>query len=284
MMPALLLHSMATPELDAAGCVNAAAELGLDGIELIMDGQYPSALRPNATERETTLLASHAASEGVNIGAVSSYARDVGDVDQGRHEEATMLLRQAIDIAHALSAPAVRVFAGGRELEGKEWNEAASRFAHGLQPLLDLAADAGVRLELENHMDTLATSARRTAELAVRINHPATSIIYDPANLALMRAEDPAAAVELQAPWITRVHAKNFVRTDQDRRPAGLEEGVVKWLEVIAALGTHAVHVESITFEYERRWHSDLPPAIEALPSQIRFLRSALRIQEGASS
>lgn len=283
MTPRLLLHSMATPELDAAGCLHAAATLGLDGIELIVDAEYPSALRPDATRRAITDLAAQAEGAGVVVGAVSSYARDLGDLDHDRHRDESTLLRQAIDIAHALSAPAVRVFSGSRELEGREWDDAAARFVEGLRPLLDVAAAAGVRLELENHMDTLATSARHTAELAVLLDHPALSIIYDPVNLAFMGAEAPAVAVELQAPWITRVHAKNFVLNGEERHPAELEAGLVRWSEVTTALATQSVEVESMTFEYERRWF-DLPPATVALPPQIAFLRSLIRVEEGASS
>ena len=175
MTPALLLHSMATPELDAVGCLAAAVDLGLDGIELIVDAEYRCALRPDATAAAVTALAAQANAEGMTIGAVSSYARDF----DSQRDEST-LLRQAIDIAQALSSPAVRVLAGSRELDGREWDAAAARFVEGLRPLLDTAAAAGVRLELENHMDSLATSARRTAELAVLLDHPAVSIIYDP--------------------------------------------------------------------------------------------------------
>lgn len=284
MIPSLLLHSMATPELDAAGCLNVAAEFGLDGIELIVDEGYPSALRPDLIPRVIDHLAAHATAEGLAIGAVSSYARDIGDLDQRRRQDATSLLRQAIDIAHGLSAPAVRVLAGSRELDGIEWDDAASRFVEGLRPLLDDAAAAGVRLELENHMDTLATSARLTAELAARLDHPAISIIYDPPNLALMTAETPSIAIAVQAPWLRRVHAKNFVRDGQDRRAVDLETGVVDWPEVTTALAAQDIHVESMTFEYERRWFDDLPPATVALPPQIAFLRSLLRVKEGADS
>lgn len=278
MTPALLLHSMATPEFDAAGCLSAAVDLGLDGIELIVHAEYRSALQPDATQAAVSALAAQANAEGMAIGAVSSYARDFD-----HHRDESTLLRQAIDIAHALSAPAVRVLAGSRELDGHEWDAAAARFVEGLRPLLDTAAAAGVRLELENHMDSLATTARRTAELAVLLDHPALSIIYDPSNLAFMHAEAPAMAVELQAPWISRVHAKNFELVGDERRAADLEGGLVRWPEVTTALANQAVEVESVTFEYERRWF-DLPPATVALPPQIAFLRSLIRVEEGASS
>lgn len=278
MMPALLLHSMATPEFDATGCLAAAVELGLDGIELIVDAEYRCALRPDATSAAVSALAAQANAEGVTIGAVSSYARDFDP-----HRDQSRLLLQAIDIAQALSAPAVRVLAGSQELNGREWDAAAARFAEGLQPLLDTAAAAGVRLELENHMDSLATTARRTAELAVLIDHPALSIIYDPSNLAFMHAEAPALAVELQAPWISRVHAKNFELVGGERHPAELDGGVVTWAGVADALAARAIDVESMTFEYERRWF-DLAPATIALPPQIAFLRSLLRVEEGAPS
>ncbi|WP_162606027.1 sugar phosphate isomerase/epimerase family protein [Jiangella aurantiaca] len=266
----LWLHSMATPETDAVGCLRVAQRLGLDGVELIVDEEYPAALPLDAGSAVMNAVGVVAADLGLRVGALCSYVRDIDADSEHRRRAAVDELRRTVDLATAVGAAHVRVLAG-HDHDGDVRPAAVRRAARSLAEASEHAGEAGVSLNVENHMDTLATSARATRQLVEAAAAPAVGILYDQANLAIMAAEGAATAVRLQASYIRHVHLKNFLPGVPERRPAGLAAGVVDWRTVLPLLGFHC---GAVTFEYERRWFPDqLPPAELGLPPDIAWLR-----------
>ena len=268
----LWLHSMATPETDAVGCLWIAHRLGLDGVELIVDDEYPAALRLRARRDEVARVVGAAAKLGLRIGALCSYVRDIDADSEHRRRTAVDELRRTVELATAVGAGHVRVLAG-HDHDGAARPAAVGRAAQSLAEASRHAGVAGVSLNVENHMDTLATSARATRELVEAAAAPCVGVLYDQANLAIMDAEDAAAAVRVQGPLIRHVHLKNFLPPAADRRPVGLAAGVVEWTAVLPLL---AGYTGAMTLEYERRWYPrHLPPAELGLPADIDFVRRA---------
>lgn len=269
----LWLHSMATPETDAVGCLGVAHRLGLDGIELIVAGDYTAALAETATPAQVAAVVAAADGLGLRVGALCSYARDI-DAESAAGRRATAdALRRAVDLAAALGAAHVRVLAGHDRPAG-ERPDAVRRAATTLHEVAGFAHAAGVSLNVENHMDTLATSAAATRDLVLSTASPAVGVLYDQANLAIMGAEPAAVAVELQRELIGHVHVKNFVPAGTDRRPVPLADGEVDWPATLRLLDGYT---GALTFEYERRWYPGaLPPAEIGLPVDRDFARALL--------
>ncbi|TDE16052.1 sugar phosphate isomerase/epimerase family protein [Jiangella asiatica] len=267
----LWLHSMATPDTDAAGCLAVAHELGLDGIELIVADDYPAALPQAASPAEAAAVSSVADGLGLRVGALCSYARDIDHEAATDRQNTADALRRAVDLAAALGAGHVRVLAG-HDRPAEERPDAVRRAAETLRGLAPHAQAAGVSLNVENHMDTLATSAKATRELVDAATAPAVGVLYDQANLAIMAAEPATVAVDLQRELIRHVHVKNFVPAGDGRRPVGLAEGTVDWPATLRLLDGYT---GALTFEYERRWYPDqLPPAQIGLRADRDLLRS----------
>jgi sugar phosphate isomerase/epimerase len=274
-MSRLLLHSMATPDADAAGCLRVAAGLGLDGIELIVDAEYPSAVRPDTTAENLRSLRAAADGLGLSIVALSPYDRQLNAADTADRKRTADALRRAVDIAYELGAQHVRVLPGVAVAD-EDHHAATQAAAATLRSVAPHAAQAGVWLNLENHMDTLATSAARTRALCDAVDDPQVGILYDQANLAIMGAEQPEDAVARQAGVIRHAHVKNFVPPATDRRPVSLADGVVDWPRTVRAL-LETGYPGAFTFEYERRWYpGDLPPAEIGLPADRDLLRSLI--------
>ncbi|MFI6231545.1 sugar phosphate isomerase/epimerase family protein [Micromonospora echinospora] len=268
----LLLHSMGTPDTDPVGCLRTAAGLGLDGIELIVDDSYPCAVRPDAGPAALAALRRTAEDMGLRIAALAPYAKDFGAEAAADRARAAAALDRAVELADALGAGGVRVLPG-REVPAGDHAAALDRAAATLRPVAERALRAAVSLNLENHMDTLATTARHTRSLADLVGSAGLGILYDQANLTLMGAEEPVDAVDVQWPLIRHVHVKNFIPTPLDRRPVGLGAGVVDWRTTVRALAA-AGYRGAVTFEYERRWYPDaLPPPPEGLPADRDLLR-----------
>lgn len=269
----LWLHSMATPETDVAGCLELARRLGLDGVELIVADDYPAALPTAAGTAAAADVAAAADGLGLRVGALCSYARDLDDESAAARRATADALRRAVDLAAAAGAGHVRVLAG-RDRPAAHRADAAGRAAATLHDVAAHAEPAGVSLNVENHMDTLATSAAATRALVDAAAAPAVGILYDQANLAIMAAEPPADAVRVQRELIRHVHVKNFVRSGgfEGRTPVGLTAGDVDWPATLRLLDGYT---GALTLEYERRWYPALlPPADVGLAADVALLRS----------
>lgn len=277
----LLLHSMATPDVGPRGCLESAHRLGLDGIELIVDDEYPCAIRPTAGNPQVTHVAEAAGDLGLRVAALCPYTRDIDaetDVDRRRAADE---LRRAVDLAAELGAEHIRVL-GGNDRPDSERADATARAARTLADVGEYARLAGVNLNVENHMNTLATSAVATRDIVAASASPAVGILYDQANLAIMKSENPATAYQTQEPFIRHVHLKNFVPALGGRRPVGLDAGKVDWHATLRLLGGYT---GTMTFEYERRWFPHQLPPVEAVLPDDRdlVLRIAADLDQAAT-
>ncbi|WP_129664088.1 sugar phosphate isomerase/epimerase family protein [Phytoactinopolyspora endophytica] len=277
----LLLHSMATPDVGPVGCLESAHRLELDGIELIIDDEYRCGLRPAASRSEVNGVAGAAADLGLRVAALCPYTRDIDAESESDRWRAADELRRAVDLAAELGARHIRVLAG-RDRPEPERAAALARASQTLGEVGVYAQLAGVNLNVENHMDTLATSAATTRDLVAAAASPTVGILYDQANLAIMRAEDPATAYLMQEPFIRHVHLKNFLPAEGGRRPVGLDAGKVDWRAALLLLDGY---IGTMTFEYERRWFSDQLPPVETVLHRDRdlVLRTAAELERTTS-
>lgn len=266
----LLLHSMATPDVPPHACLETARQLDLDGIELIVDDEYQCAIRPDAHGSQLSRLTKVAGDLGLRIAALCPYTRDIDADAPADRQRAADELRRAVDVAVELGARHVRVL-GGNDRPYAEHTEAAARAAQTLHEVGEHASAASVNLNVENHMNTLAISATATRDLAAAAASPAVGVLYDQANLAIMRAENPATAYQIQRPFIRHVHLKNFMPAEGGRRPVGLDAGKVDWHATLRLLHDYT---GTMTFEYERRWfRHQLPPVETVLPNDRDLVR-----------
>ncbi|MBS7699984.1 MULTISPECIES: sugar phosphate isomerase/epimerase [unclassified Chelatococcus] len=280
----LLLHTMATPELDPIAALDLAAELQLDGLDLICQADYRCALPPDAPIETARSLRAEAQRRGLVIGALTPYEKRVNHPLARERDEAVASLVHAIDLAEALGATSVRVF-GGAEVRDDDWTIAAGRLVESLHRIAPHAAARGIGLNIENHDGTMADSAARTHELWRRTGKEIVGIVYDPANLIRDGKEDFPASLDLQAEAIRLVHVKDYSfipgaerrgAVEQSRRSVPLGDGDVPWTDIIAALAALGYDGD-LTFEYEMRWVPDqLPPTRIGVARSRDFVRRAL--------
>ena len=271
-------HTMGTPEHGLPEAIDLLGRLGFEGVEAICHDEYRSAVRPDTPAAALRELLAHAERRGLRFAAITPYATDLNSPDAKLAAAHRELLLRAIEIAHALKAPCVRVYAG-REAGGPGRDERLRRLAEAVRQPAEVAAQAGVRLGFENHFNTLGDSARGTVEAVRAVNHPAMGIVYDQANLTLLKAEEYPEAIALQAPYLIHVHVKDqsFKPTPpaatshavealpDEAKPAVsrvVGEGSMPWPEILAML-KRSGYDGWLSIEYERRWYPDLLPPAE---------------------
>jgi L-ribulose-5-phosphate 3-epimerase len=270
----LLLHSMACPDRDPVGALALAHDLELDGVELIVQDGYRCGISPVIAMNEVRALARSARTIGSPIKALTPYTKGMNSKDPDARARALRELDHCLSVAAELGAVVVRIF-GGFDVPAEDHAPALRRMGETLRQLGDRAQGLGVSLCIENHMDTMATSAGATMDILRAIDHPAYGVLYDQANLDFMRAEAFPAGFDLQKDAIKHVHVKDF-RWDQNgvRKAALVGEGIVPWSAILAALAT-IPYSGYFTLEYERRWHPDqLPDAAIGCARTRDYLRS----------
>lgn len=276
-----LLHTMATPDLTPAEALDLAAELGLDGLDLICQAGYRCALRPDAPLEAARALRAEAEGRGLSIAALTPYEKRVNHPDPAEREAALLGLSHAIDLAAALGATSIRLF-GGDAIAAPDWQAGAERMVPVLRRLAALAFPRGIALNIENHDGTQADSAARTAALHRMVGAANIGIVYDPANLIRDGQEGYPESLALQADAIELLHAKDYrflgpgphsAADEAGRRSVPVGDGDIPWRAIVAGLVDHGYDGD-VTFEYEMRWVPDqLPPARMGVARSLAYLK-----------
>ncbi|MCS7060168.1 MAG: sugar phosphate isomerase/epimerase [Anaerolineae bacterium] len=159
---------------------------------------------------------------------VSAIGSPIGKsfIDQPREYELQRLER-AIQLAHALETPRVRVFSFYKP-------EGVSSWAGYRQEILDRigqwtvrAEKAGITLLHENERDIYGDIPERCLDIHHAVTSPALRNVFDPANYVLCSVKPMAEAWPLLGELTQHVHVKDATFSDQSVRPAGEGDGDV---------------------------------------------------------
>lgn len=285
-------HTLGTPEQTVPEALALFADAGLDAAEVIYQDGYRSALP--LRDRRSAEEARRASEDlGIPIIGLTPYATGINALEEGQWRTAVDEFRGAIEIAQAVGADRVRVYAGSWH-PGDRGHEAHwDRLVAALGTLAPEAAGAGVRLCVENHFGTMTQSAAETARLVREVDHEAVRVLYDQANLTFTHDEAYEEALRIQGELVGHVHVKDLVFTDPDApfqasetaRVAASEravrsrvvgEGVVPWPGILASLAALG-YDDVISLEYEYRWHpQDLPEPAVGFARSAAAVRAAL--------
>lgn len=189
-------------------------EYGYDGLELVTS-HYDRA----QPEESIAVAAQAAKAAGTQVAVVDFSGNLIADEAETR-SRAVDEISQVIRLAANIGAVGVNGGVGG--LVGPDpgnYSENGSRLAtaahferaaEGLRPLARLAADQGIWISLEIHMNTPHDTAASTLKLLELVDHPAVVANLDPGNMyAVADAEGMAEAVQVLGSRLGYVHLKN---------------------------------------------------------------------------
>jgi len=278
---------MGTPEMDIYQAMDFFAEIGLEGIEVRCAENGQMHLE-TITDDEVARIREHAQKAGIAFACLTPYYRDFMTPDAAESTLADYEL--ACRIAQELDCPTVRAISGTWPQEGgavaagsdrllspgHERAEVFEKTAAGLRLAADLAADHGVRLAVETHRGQLAFSAAETVEFVEAVNHPALGVLWDHYWVHVAGQEDAQEALELLAPHLVHVHAKNIrFHEDGSHETVLLDEGELDWCEIVAGLASVG-YDGYISDEYEKFWKPDLPEPEVGMKRNAEVLRDCL--------
>lgn len=290
-------HTMGTPEYSLDEAIAFFAQIGLDGIEIIVqtDG-YRCAIPLAASDAEVLSVKDKVQRAGLLVAGLTPYLNLYNALDEEVRQKECADLKRVIDMAALLDCHHIRIY-GGKFVDGETdpGGEKLQALVKSMRECGDYAAERDVKLCLETHFGTMTTTAARTAEILREINHPNVGALYDQANLAFFPAEEYEEAIELLKDKIFYVHCKDLVyrggkpqkakfstvafvpeseRTVHSRIPG---EGILDWPAILRKL-KEIGYDGWISLEYERRWQQiDLPPAAEGMVRAAEYIRNIIK-------
>lgn len=195
------------PKLTIDEAVATVAGLGYDGIEIAVLPGWTTAIDSlDKAERARILRLVNDA--GLTISAVSGHA-GLLEEDAGAHAANVARLHAAIDLAVEWAqegrVPYVNTLSGGLTAG---WEAQHRLFAERLLPVVEYAAQRGVVLAMEPHVDGLVDTPARMLEILRLVDSPALCVNFDISHFDIlgMPTEESVAAL---VPYSVHTHVKD---------------------------------------------------------------------------
>jgi sugar phosphate isomerase/epimerase len=169
-----------------------------------------------------------------------------------------------------LGSPAIRVF-GDAIQAGADRESTRSWIADCICELSAQIRPMGVEVWLETHGDFASVS--ESMQILSDSQSETTAIIWDPANCMAQSGERPLSAIGATATRIKHVHVKDQRREQQGWVPVLTGEGVFPFDELQSAL-LSLDYQGFLSYEWERKWHPQIPDAKLALPHFAHWFRN----------
>jgi sugar phosphate isomerase/epimerase len=259
----LAFSTLACPNLTMPHITALAAASGYDGIELRFVEDEDSLWKLPAFQGEGLSATRQLLRDsGLTVACVDTSCRfhSPNAVERNRWLEEGVRMA---DLAAELSAPAIRVFGdtiqpGADRASTREW------ISDSIQQLIEKTKKTGVEVWLETHGDFASG-----AETASILNGTSgAGVIWDPANCLLEAKESPTTGASILRSSIRHVHIKDL----HAGKHVLTGDGDFPLLELRDAL-IRLDYEGFLSFEWEKKWHPEIPDAEIALPHFVRWFK-----------
>jgi 3-oxoisoapionate decarboxylase len=145
-----------------------------------------------------------AALDAAGLGRVLAWGHPDG-LEAGRSEKAWREMNALIPLAPRMGARVMRIVASSLMFRNEPHGPQIEAIVRMLKQSVKIAADCGVTLAVENHIDY---TSREILEILQRVGSDALKVNFDTGN-TLRMMEDPVAAARLLGPYTVATHTKD---------------------------------------------------------------------------
>jgi glucosamine-6-phosphate deaminase len=274
----LAFSTLGCPSWSLSRVLDTASRRGYDGIELrFLEGDDALWARPELAGDGLRETRARLADAGLAVPCVDTRSFFHSPEPAARRTAAEEAERTA-EVAARLGAAGIRVF-GDRVQDGADVASTRAWIVESLAALRDRLRGGGVEVWLETHGDFATGPATRS--LLEEAGSEGLGAVWDPANAFSEFGEEPAAGAAALGPFLRHVHLKDV------RRP---KDGKVPWPPVLPGRGDFpaartlswlrgAAYDGWVSFEWEKRWHSEIEEPEVALPHFLRWAADELRVR-----
>jgi sugar phosphate isomerase/epimerase len=263
----LSFSTLACPDWTMPEIIAITSRAGYDGIELRFVENEDSLWKLGAFRGEELPATKRAlADHGLGISCVDTGCRfhfpEANERARWRVEGERMA-----ELAAELGAPGIRVF-GDTIQPGAD--RASTRAWIADSKLADKISAKGIEVWPETQGNF--AGAAETMAILADCGGPGIGVVWDPANCFLESEETPQKGAALLGPSIRHTHIKDLLSNKDGWTPVLTGEGDFPLLEVRTALCGLA-YTRFVSFEWEKKWHPEIPDASIALPHFARWFR-----------
>ena len=176
--------------------------------------------------------------------------------------------RRYVDLARALGVKYVRVF-GDKVPAGEQRSDVIARVIEGIQQLSSHAKAAGVTVIIETHGDF--TTSDDITRIVEGVGSEAFAVLWDAHHTFASGKEQPADTYARLGKWVRHTHLKDSKPGAKERQYVLVGEGdvpVKTQVQVLAA----ARYPGYYGFEWEKRWHAEIPDPEVAFPHYAKTM------------
>jgi L-ribulose-5-phosphate 3-epimerase len=286
-------HTMGTPEYTVLEAIKLFHDIGIEGAEIVVQDGYCSGISCACSKEELALVKKAAEENNIEISCLTPYNSYFNSLDDQVRTAEIDGICKVIDACEYLGAYFIRIYGGNLQAgDTTDLKERRAKLVESMRILGERAAEKDVTLVIENHFNTMAISAKDSADLIREINHPAVRILYDQANLNFTENEDYEVAIEIQQQYVAYMHVKDLIfkegvafsssevsRPDESERNVYTRivgEGTIPWPEILKLVKEQG-YDGWLSLEYERRWHpDDIPDASIGMKKSANYLKTIL--------
>jgi sugar phosphate isomerase/epimerase len=269
--------TLACPSWSTQTVIEQAHALGYDGIELrfIENSdrlwELPALQGDGLKETRDRLASAGLVIPCVDTSCFFHYT------EESQRRQSLEMGKRMVELADALNAPGIRIF-GDRVQPGADLPLTAAWVAEGIHKLAEFARPAGVEVWLESHGNFAPAAATMSVLRAAGSTN--CGVIWDPLNAYSEFNEELGEGWRMLAGAVRHVHIKDARRIegvlpDQLWEPVLLGDGDFPARELVALLREND-YQRFVSFEWEKRWHPQIPDPEIALPHFIKWMRAEL--------
>lgn len=261
--------TLACPDWTMGQIIAMASAAGYQGIELRFVENEDSLWKlPVFSGHELAATKKKLSDGGLAVACVDTSCRfhfpDAKERAKWREEGERMA-----DVAAELGAAGIRVF-GDTIQAGADRGSTRRWIADSMRELAEKTASKGVEVWLETHGDF--ASSPETAAILREAGNSQIGVVWDPANCFVESHESPRDGAAGLGESIRHVHVKDLRRNNDDWKLVLTGEGDFPLLEIRTALRQLGFS-GFVSFEWEKKWHPEIPNAEAALPHFARWFR-----------
>jgi sugar phosphate isomerase/epimerase len=242
------------------------AAIELRGLQQTMDLTE----RPEFSSARIAQSKMELADRGLRVSCLGSSAR-MHETDAATRQAQLGEARRFIDLAAHLGAPFVRVF--GDRLDASRREQVLAHVSAGLRELGSYAGDRGVVVLIESHGDFVDSPTLK--ELFERAASPSVALLWDAHHTFAAGKEEPERTFAELGKYVRHTHLKDSRPGEKERRYVLTGDGdvpVKRQVQLLAKSGYTGYY----SFEWEKRWHPEIPEPEVAFPHFARIVRAYL--------
>jgi sugar phosphate isomerase/epimerase len=216
------------------------AELGFRGVEIM--GDRPHLYPPDFTAADLARVKKTLKKHDLNVTNINSFTLfAIGDTylpswiepEKERRDLRIRHTNDCLKVADALGCKNISVPPGG-PLNNMSRKEAMSLFYQGMEQVIPLAEQLGVKILVEPEPDLFIENTAEFKSFIKNVKSPAVGLNFDIGHF-FCAGEDPAAAFEELFEWVGHVHLEDIAATRVHNHLI-TGHGVIQFLDIFKTM------------------------------------------------